>query len=71
MAHKFDKTCISETYPDSSVMINAERNLENNSHFSLVRSDHSSNNKGRGYVYTVSVYYNDFCLCVFKHSVSA
>ena len=24
MAHKFDKTCLSETYPDFSVMMNTE-----------------------------------------------
>ena len=48
--HKFDVICISETYLDSSTPSN-DSNLEI-SGYTLVRSDHSSNNKRGG-----------FCIC--------
>ena len=49
--HKFDIICLSETYLDSSIAIDDD-NLEI-SRYSLVRSDHPSNNKRGG----VCVYY--------------
>ena len=52
--HKFDIICLSETYLDSSVVPDDD-NLEI-SGYSLIRSDHSSNNK-RG---RVCVYYKKF-----------
>ena len=52
--HKFDIICLSETYLDSSVAPDDD-NLEI-SGYSLVRSDHPSNNKPGG----VCVYYKIF-----------
>ena len=52
--HKFDIICLSETYLDSSVAPDDD-NLEI-SGYSLVRSDHPSNNKRGG----VCVYYKNF-----------
>ena len=52
--HKFDIICLSETYLDSSVAPDDD-NLEI-SGYSLVRSDHPSNNKCGG----VCVYYKNF-----------
>ena len=52
--HKFDIICLSETYLDSSIAPDDD-NLEI-SGYSLVRSDHPSNNKRGG----VCVYYKNF-----------
>ena len=52
--HKFDVICISETYLDSSSPSD-DSNLEI-SGYTLVRSDHPSNNKRRG----VCIYYKSF-----------
>ena len=52
--HKFDVICISETYLDSSSPSD-DSNLEI-SGYTLVRSDHPSNNKRRG----VCIYYKRF-----------
>ena len=52
--HKFDIICISETYLDSSTLSD-DNNLEI-SGYTLVRSDHPSNNKREG----VCIYYKSF-----------
>ena len=52
--HKFDIICISETYLDSSPPFD-DNNLEI-SGYTLVRSDHLSNNKKSG----VCIYYKSF-----------
>ena len=52
--HKFDITCISETYLDSSTLAD-DNNLEI-SRYTLVRSEHPSHNKREG----ACIYYRSF-----------
>ena len=53
--HKFDIICTSETYLDSSTPSD-DSNLEI-SGYTLVRSDHSSNNKRGGGVFITKAFY--------------